>query len=67
MQFTCCTPVSRADLQPGDLVFYGYSAASIHHVGIYVGNDTMLDAPCTGEDVQYDPLFSDFYSGGRVN
>ena len=67
MQFTCCTPVSRADLRPGDLVFYGSSAATIYHVGIYVGNDTMLDAPCTGEDVQYDPLFSGFYSGGRVN
>ncbi len=67
MQFTCCTPVPRADLQPGDLVFYGYSAASIHHVGIYVGNNTMIDAPCTGEVVQYDTLFSDFYSGGRVN
>jgi cell wall-associated NlpC family hydrolase len=67
MQFTCCTPVPRADLQPGDLVFYGSSAATIYHVGIYVGNDTMIDAPCTGEDVQYDTLFSGFYSGGRVN
>ena len=67
MQFACCTPVPRSALQPGDLVFYGYSPASIHHVGIYVGNDTMIDAPCTGEVVQYDTLFSDFYSGGRVN
>ena len=67
MQFTYCTPVPRADLQAGDLVFYGSSAATIYHVGIYVGNDTMIDAPCTGEDVQYDTLFSGFYSGGRVN
>jgi cell wall-associated NlpC family hydrolase len=66
MQYTYCTPVSRANLQPGDLVFYGYSAASIHHVGIYAGNDTMIDAPCTGEVVRYDSLFSDFYSGGRL-
>ncbi len=66
LQFTYCTPVPRADLQPGDLVFFGSSAATIHHVGIYVGNDTMLDAPCTGEDVRYDVLFSDFYSGGRL-
>jgi cell wall-associated NlpC family hydrolase len=51
---------------PCVLVFYGYSAASIHHVGIYVGNNTMIDAPCTGEVVRYDSLFSDFYSGGRV-
>ena len=66
MQFAICTPVSRAALRPGDLVFYGYSAASIHHVGIYAGNDTMIDAPCTGEVVRYDSLFSDFYSGGRL-
>ena len=66
MQFALCTPVPRADLQPGDLVFYGYSPGSIHHVGIYVGNGTMIDAPCTGEVVRYDSLFSDFYSGGRV-
>jgi cell wall-associated NlpC family hydrolase len=67
MQFTCCTPVPRAQLQPGDLVFFGSSPATIHHVGIYVGDDTMIDAPCTGEVVQYDTLFSDFYSGGRVD
>jgi cell wall-associated NlpC family hydrolase len=67
MQYTCCTPVLRAQLQPGDLVFYGSSPATIHHVGIYVGNNTMIDAPCTGEVVQYDTLFSDFFSGGRVN
>jgi cell wall-associated NlpC family hydrolase len=67
MQFGCCTPVSRAALEPGDLVFYGYSPATIHHVGIYVGNNTMIDAPCTGCVVRYDTLFSDFYSGGRVN
>jgi len=66
MQFACSTPVPRAGLQPGDLVFYGYSPGSIHHVGIYVGNGTMIDAPCTGEVVRYDSLFSDFYSGGRV-
>jgi cell wall-associated NlpC family hydrolase len=65
-QFTHCTPVPRAELQPGDLVFFGSSAATIHHVGIYVGNDTMIDAPCTGEVVQYDTLFGDFYSGGRL-
>jgi hypothetical protein len=26
----------------------------------------MIDAPCTGEVVQYDTLFGDFYSGGRL-
>ncbi|MFE1319482.1 NlpC/P60 family protein [Kitasatospora phosalacinea] len=41
--------VARADLQPGDLVFY-YS--DLHHVGIYVGNGKLLHAPRTGKNVQ---------------
>lgn len=53
--------VSRADLQPGDLVFFG---APVHHVGIYVGNGLMVNAPNFGEVVKVEPLFSD-YSGAR--
>jgi len=34
-----------APLQRGDLVFFGTSARSISHVGIYVGNNMMIDAP----------------------
>ena len=65
MQFADCTPVLRRSLTAGDLVFFGSSPATIHHVGIYVGNGVMIDAPYTGVDVRYDPLCSDFYSGGR--
>ena len=53
--------VSRADLQPGDLVFFGSPA---YHVGIYVGNGEMVNAPATGEVVRVEPLFSG-YSGAR--
>lgn len=35
----------RQDLQPGDLVFFGDNVNSIHHVGIYAGNDTYIDEP----------------------
>jgi peptidoglycan DL-endopeptidase CwlO len=43
------TPVaSLADARPGDLVFFGTPA---HHVGIYAGNGTMVDAPHTGSTV----------------
>ena len=43
------TPVaSLADARPGDLVFFGSPA---HHVGIYAGNGTMVDAPHTGTTV----------------
>jgi peptidoglycan DL-endopeptidase CwlO len=53
--------VSRADLRPGDLVFFGSPAG---HVGIYVGNGMMVNAPQTGEVVRVEPLLSD-YSGAR--
>ena len=65
MQFAVCMPISRRSLAPGDLVFFGSSASTIHHVGLYVGGGTMIDAPYTGAVVRYDPLSSDFYSGGR--
>ena len=59
--------VSRSDLQPGDLVYFG-SSSSPHHVGIYVGNDTYIHAPRTGKTIEYSPLSSrrDFCGGKRV-
>jgi cell wall-associated NlpC family hydrolase len=48
--------VSRADLEPGDLVFF---FADISHVGIYIGNGLMVDAPSTGQVVQVQPVFWD--------
>jgi cell wall-associated NlpC family hydrolase len=56
--------VSRSQLQPGDLVFFGYPA---HHVGIYVGNGEMVDAPTQGETVRVEPLFSDYSSARRLS
>jgi cell wall-associated NlpC family hydrolase len=46
-------PVTRANLQPGDLVFF-YSPVS--HVGIYVGNGQVLNAPQTGDVVKLSPI-----------
>jgi cell wall-associated NlpC family hydrolase len=43
------TPVSRASLQPGDLVFF-YSP--VGHVGVYIGNGLMVHAPTTGDVVK---------------
>jgi cell wall-associated NlpC family hydrolase len=54
-------PVPRSQLRPGDLVFFGHP---VHHVGIYVGDGKMVDAPTFGEPVQVDSLFSG-YSGAR--
>jgi peptidoglycan hydrolase CwlO-like protein len=57
------TSVSRDELQPGDLVFFGSPA---HHVGIYVGDGCMIHAPHTGDVVKISPLHSDFSGGRRV-
>ena len=43
------TPIARADLQPGDLVFF-YSPVS--HVGIYIGNNQVVHAPTEGDVVK---------------
>ena len=63
MQYDCGTHVSRDQLEPGDLVFYG---SPIHHVGIYVGNGDMIDAPYTGASVRIDPLQSDYAGATRI-
>jgi peptidoglycan DL-endopeptidase CwlO len=52
--------VSRADLEPGDLVFF---FADISHVGIYIGNGLMVDAPSAGQDVQVQAVFWNAYVG----
>ncbi len=57
-------PMSPGDeLEPGDLVFFGNP---IHHVGIYVGNGDMIDAPYTGVSVRIDPLQSDYAGATRI-
>jgi len=45
--------VPLSDLQPGDLVFYGGSGPSSHHVGLYIGGGQMIEAPETGKNVRY--------------
>lgn len=44
-------------LEPGDLVFFGSGPRSVEHVGIYIGNGTMIDAPHTGARVRVDKSF----------
>jgi len=47
-------------MRPGDLVFFATDTSdplTIHHVGIYVGGDQMIDAPHTGAKVRYDKVF----------
>lgn len=61
-------PVSREELQPGDLVFF-QNNGDVHHVGIYVGNGMMIHAPYTGSVVKYQSIDTPYYAsefcGGR--
>ena len=50
------TPVSLAELQPGDLVFYNTQHRAFSHVGIYLGNGRFVHAPKTGARVRVEPL-----------
>jgi cell wall-associated NlpC family hydrolase len=51
--------VSRANLMPGDLVFFG--SPNIHHVGMYIGNGKMVHAPNPSKPVQINDV--DYMSG----
>jgi cell wall-associated NlpC family hydrolase len=44
--------VSASALMPGDLLFYGSSAGSIHHVAMYIGDGMLVHASQTGTPVQ---------------
>jgi len=49
------------ELQRGDLLFYATDnsdPATIHHVGIYIGNGMMVDAPYTGAFVRIDSIYA---------
>ena len=65
-QFTYGRSVARANLQPGDLVFFG---SPISHVGIYLGGNKMVHAPRPGARVQIAEFSNSFgrkkYVGAR--
>src|SRR3954449_10611599 len=63
MQSTLGTPVSRANLQPGDLVFF-YSPVS--HVAMYIGNGQIVQATTDGQPVAVTNLdYMPFYTSAR--
>jgi cell wall-associated NlpC family hydrolase len=53
-QMADSTPVPPADIEPGDLLFYGPGGSE--HVAMYVGNGTMIEAPYTGAVVWLTPV-----------
>lgn len=60
MQYSSLPKVSRSQLRPGDLVFFG---SPIHHVGIYEGGGVMINAPETGEYVRRNSINRADYAG----
>lgn len=56
------TPVPRAALAPGDVISFTDPGASVaHHVGIYLGNNQMIDALDSGTLVRVDSLASSYW------
>ena len=49
MQYSATTRISRGQLQPGDLVFFG---SPIHHVAMYIGGGRVVEAPSSGKVVR---------------
>jgi len=51
-------PVSRGELRPGDVIFFGENGGTgfLYHVGIYVGNNSFIHAPHTGDVVKISRL-----------
>ena len=52
-QYNALPKIPKQFAQPGDLIFTG---SPIHHVGIYLGNGTMVHAPQTGDVVKIGPI-----------
>ena len=66
-----CTPVSSANVKPGDLVFFTgtYDTPGVSHVGIYVGNNMMIHCGSPIQYVRTDSSYwtQHFYAFGRLN
>jgi peptidoglycan DL-endopeptidase CwlO len=63
-QYGYGSPVSRGDLQPGDLVFFD----GLGHVGIYVGGGSFIHSPHTGDVVKISSMtgwYASSYVGAR--
>ena len=58
MQYGLGVPVAKADLQPGDLVFFN----GLGHNGMYIGGGQFIHAPRTGDVVKISSLSQDWYA-----
>ena len=61
-QYTLGVPVSKDELQPGDLVFF----RGLGHMGMYIGGGNFIHAPHTGDVVKISPLSDSYYVANWV-
>jgi cell wall-associated NlpC family hydrolase len=59
-QYDAGTPIPVADARAGDLLFWSSNGrpSGIHHVALYLGGGSFLEAPHTGANVRYNSIYS---------
>ncbi|NIJ13313.1 cell wall-associated NlpC family hydrolase [Saccharomonospora amisosensis] len=58
--------IAKADMAPGDLVFFHNSGGTVYHVGIYAGGGRLWAAPEPGDVVRSQNIWTDSYTVGRA-
>lgn len=65
-QATMGKEISRADMQPGDVIAFQLTPGDYDHIGIYTGHGTFVEAPKTGELVRESKLSDPYYSSKKI-
>lgn len=60
-QAAATQPIERADLKPGDLVFFNTSRREFSHVGIYVGDNRFIHSPTSGSAIRMADMRLDYW------
>ena len=63
-QYNYLAKVSRSELKPGDLVFFG--SGSVSHVGMYIGNNQFIHSPSSGKTVCIESMNSSYYTRNYI-
>lgn len=65
-QATMGAEVARTDMQPGDVIAFQLTPGEYDHIGIYMGHDTFVEAPRTGERVKEAQLSDPYYADRKI-
>ncbi|MHB8772094.1 MAG: C40 family peptidase [Syntrophales bacterium] len=60
-QFSSGTPVGRASLEKGDLLFFAKTGTAVSHVGVYAGDGQFIHSPGKGKRIRRDSLSQAYY------